>query len=160
MEILNIIDELDFIYKQLKSYERNGLDTSSLKIFIKNLKTFQKIQYSLDNKYSKTLSFEEKLDLIKAFLEDKRVFPRIKDIIEFANDKLELGFIDQKESRQLTIHRIISRIEKKPELKEKVKFAVLEIRNKKYHSQNAYRTKKEMENLESFAKWANILKNL
>lgn len=92
-------------------------------------------------------------------MEDKKAFPRIKDIVDFANEQLSLGFKDQKESREITIRRVIGRIEKTPELKEKVKNAVINIRNQKVHS-SSKRTKREIESVESFAKWAEILRNI
>jgi len=160
MELQNYINELEKILKNLSDYNKMGLDTSSLNLFIKNLKTFEKIQNSRLNNSATNMSFEDKLELIKAFLEDKKVFPRIKDVVEFANQELYLNFKDQKESRTLTIKRIIGRIEKNPELKEKIKSAVINIRNKKVHSHNSYKSKKEIEKVESYTKWAEILKNI
>ncbi len=160
MELLGYINDLEKILKNLSDYNKKGLDTSSLRLFIKNLKTFEKIQNSRISNLATKMSFEDKLELIKAFLEDKKVFPRIKDVIEFANQELFLGFKDQKESRTLTIKRIISRVEKNPELKEKIKTAVINIRNSKVHSHNSYKSKKEIEKVESFTKWAEILRNL
>ncbi|RLD55355.1 MAG: hypothetical protein DRJ01_16770, partial [Bacteroidetes bacterium] len=123
MELNKYINQLEEILKELSTFEKKGLDTSSLKLFIKNIKTFKKIQDTQNNTYSKNISFNEKLEIIKAFLEDKKVFPRIKDVIEFANNELSLEFKDQKESRALTIKRIIGRIQRNPELKEKIKEA-------------------------------------
>ena len=111
MEIQNYLNELEHILKRLSDFEKKGLDTSSLRLFVKNLKVFIKIQEVRENKINKKMTFEEKLELIKAFLEDKKIFSRIIDIIEFANEELGLSFIDQKESRDLTIKRIIGRIQ-------------------------------------------------
>jgi len=160
MELQGYINDLEKILKSLSDYDKKGLDTSSLRLFIKNLKTFEKIQNSRLSNSALNMSFEDKLELIKAFLEDKKVFPRIKDVIEFANQDLFLKFEDQKESRILTIKRIISRVEKNPELKEKIKTAVINIRNREVHSHNSYKSKKELEKVESFTKWAEILRNL
>lgn len=145
--------------KDLAHFEKKGLDTSSLRLFIKNLKTFQKLQKIEQSRYGENISFEDKLNIIKTFLEDKKAFPRIKDIVDFANEQLSLGFKDQKESRDVTIRRVIGRIEETPELKEKVKNAVINIRNKKVHS-STKKTKREIESVESFAKWAEILRNI
>lgn len=145
--------------KDLSPFEKKGLDTSSLRLFIKNLKTFQKLQKIEQSRYGQNLSFEDKLNIIKTFLEDKKAFPRIKDIVDFANEQLSLGFKDQKESRDVTIRRVIGRIEETPELKEKVKNAVINIRNQKVHS-STKKTKREIESVESFAKWAEILRNI
>jgi len=160
MELNKYINQLEEILKELSAFEKKGLDTSSLKLFIKNIKTFKKIQDTQNNTYSKNLSFNEKLEIIKAFLEDKKVFPRIKDVIEFANNELHIEFKDQKESRALTIKRIIGRIQRNPELKEKIKEAIIKIRNEKVHSQISYKTKKDIEKVESYTKWAEILSNL
>lgn len=160
MELQGYINDLEKILKNLSDYNKKGLDTSSLRLFIKNLKTFEKIQSSRISNSAMNMSFEDKLELIKAFLEDKKVFPRIKDVIEFANQELFLDFKDQKESRALTIKRIIGRIEKYPELKENLKKAVINIRNREVHSPNPYKSKKDIEKVESFTKWAEILRNL
>lgn len=160
MSIENNIKKLEMILKELSIYESDGLDSSSLHLFIKNLKIFNKIQISRGVTIERNTTFQEKLDIIKLFLEDKKAFPKIKDIIEFVNDEMLLGFKDQKESRQLTINRIVSRFEKNPELKEKVKQSVKNIRNKKIHSESSYKSKKEIETVESFSKWAEILSNL
>jgi len=153
------IDFLESMMKDLAPFEKKGLDTSSLRLFIKNLKTFQKLQKIEQSRYGQNLSFEDKLNIIKTFLEDRKAFPRIKDIVNFANEQLSLGFKDQKESREVTIRRVIGRIEETPELKEKVKNAVINIRNQKVHS-SAKKTKREIESVESFAKWAEILRNI
>jgi len=160
MDISNKIILLENTLKEFSDLEKKGLDTSSLKIFIKNLKIFEKIQKSRDLKFANKISFEDKLELIKSFLEDKKVFPRIKDLIDFTNLELELGFKDQKESRALTIKRIIGRIQKRPELKDKVKYAVNKIRNERMHMEYNKIDKKELSKIESFAKWAEILSNL
>jgi len=160
MKIDNHIRYLENLMNDLSFYENKGLDTSSLRLFIKNLKTFQKIQKIQEFKVSQSLSFAEKLNIIKSFLEDKKIFPNIKRVIDFANKELDLGFRDQKESRKTTIRRVIGRIEETPELKEKVKLAVLKIRNQKMHYISKKRTKKEIESAESYAKWAEILRNL
>lgn len=145
--------------KDLSPYQNKGLDTSSLRVFIRNLKTFQKLNSLEESRSSQKLNFHEKLNIIKKFLEDKKIFPRIKDIIDFANDRLSLDFKDQKESRSVTIRRVIGRIEETPELKENVKQAVISIRNQKVHESDK-KNKKDIESVESFSKWAEILKNL
>lgn len=145
--------------KELSSSEKKGLDTSSLRLFIKNLKTFQKLQKIEQSRSEQNLSFEDKLTIVKSFLEDKKAFPRIKDVIDFANEQLSLNFKDQKEARDITIKRILGRIFETPELKEKVKIAVLNIRNQKVHS-SSKKTKKDIDSVESFSKWAEILRNI
>ncbi|SFF69847.1 hypothetical protein [Sunxiuqinia elliptica] len=154
-----ILNELEKIQKEISIYERKGLDSSSLKIFIKNFKEFIKLNEDIFNEL-KPIPFEEKLLIIEKFLEDKKAFPTIGSVIEFANNKLDLGFKDQKESRKVTISRIIGRIKSKPELKDKLKKAVLEIRNEKVHTIKSSKTKKEVISAETFSKWADIIKNI
>ena len=160
MTIDQYINNLESILKELSFYEKKGLDTSSLHLFVKNLKVFNKVQRSRENKIDANTTFEEKLNVIKSFLEDKKAFPKISDIIAFANQEMSLGFKDQKQSRTMTINMIINRIEKNPELKEKVKQSVKNIRNQKIHSRSSYKSKKELDNVESFAKWAEILSKI
>ncbi len=154
-----IIKELEKIQKEISIYERKGLDSSSLKIFIKNFKEFIKINEDIFHE-SKPISLDEKLAIIEKFLEDKKAFPTIGSVITFANTELDLGFKDQKESRKITTNRIIGRIKSKPELKEKLKSAVFKIRNEKIHTTNNSNSKKEVISAETFSKWADIIKNI
>lgn len=153
------IEYLESMIKSLSKDEKNGLDTSSLRLFIKNLKMYEKIQSSGHFEKNDMLTFDEKLNIIKSFLEDTKVFPRIIDVINFANKELDLGFKDQKESRDITIKRVIGRINETPELKEKVKLSVKNIRNEKVHKETNS-SKKDSDIAASFMKWADILKNI
>lgn len=153
------IKKLESILKILSEHEKNGLDTSSLKVFIKSLKTFNKIQEKRNNRLDQKIKPGKKLELIKEFLEDNKVFPSIKDIISFANDDLGLSFKDQKESRATTIQRIIKRVEKEPEIKDNIKNAVRDIRNNIVHNKNTS-NKKHTGDIESYSKWAEVLSNL
>ena len=155
----NTLKKLEDILKELSSYERKGLDTSSLKIFIKNFKEFIKIN-TQPNLFSEELTFDNKLELIKSFLEDKKAFPTIIEVIQFANSRLQLDFKNQKESREVTISRIIGRIKTKPELKEKLKEAVFTIRNEMVHTSRSTKSKKKIISAETFSKWADIIKNI
>ena len=154
----DILKKLEEISKELVPYNKKGLDTSSLKIFIKNFKEFVKLN---EEQSVKEYTFEEKLNIIKLFLEDKKIFPTIKDVIDFANLRLMLEFKDQKESREVTISRIINRISSRPELKDILKEAVLSIRNEMFHTTNSVkRSKKQIITAETFSKWADIIKNI
>ena len=155
----NTLIKLEEALKELNIYEKKGLDTSSLKIFIKNFKEFLKVNEQ-QTLFKGELSFEEKLSIIKTFLEDKKAFPTIKDVIDFANDRLNLEFKDQKESRDVTISRIIGRINSKPELKETLKKAVISIRNEMVHTSQTKKSKKQIITTETFSKWADIIKNI
>lgn len=155
----NTLNKLEDIIKELNPLEKKGLDTSSLKIFIRNFKEFLKLNEQSIS-FIEEPTFEEKLAVIKSFLEDRKAFPTIKDVIYFANDKLNLEFKDQKEARDLTITRIIGRIRTKPELKEVLKKAVLSIRNEMSHNTKSVKTKKQVVTAETFSKWADIIKNI
>lgn len=153
---IDILNKLESLLKELSPFEKNGLDTSSLKIFIKNYKNFIRLdKYSVEQ-----LSFEDKLDLIKKFLEDKKVFPAIKDVISFANEKLGLQFKDQKESRNITISRIVNRVRNNPLLKDKLKLSVLSMRNEKMDNISSSKSKKEIISAETFDKWAEIISKI
>ncbi len=156
----NIVRKLEEALKEIAFFEKKGFDASSLKVFLKNFKEFLRVTGQTDLKFGdEELTFDKKLEIIQNFLEDKKAFPTIKNVIEFANNQLNLDFRDQKEGRNITISRIISRIKTKPDLKEKLKLAVLNIRNEKAHSLKA-RTKKEVVSAETFSKWAEIIKNI
>jgi hypothetical protein len=157
----SIIKKLDEALKELSFYEKKGFDASSLKIFIKNFKEYLRITGQSDSSLflKEDLTFEKKLEIIQTFLEDKKIFPTIKEVIEFANTKLNLDFRDQKASRETTISRIITRIRTKPELKDTLKSAVISIRNEKVHSVKS-KSKKEIISTETFSKWAEIIKNI
>lgn len=148
-----VLDQLESILKQLSPYEKNGLDTSSLKIFIKNFRNFLKIH----DPSTDQLSFEDKISLVQEFLEDKKAFPTIKDVINFANENLGLDFKDQKASRKITILRIVGRIRTNPSLKEQLKLSVRAMRNEKMHSISLNKTKQELISAETFDKWAEII---
>lgn len=156
----HIVRKLEEALKEMAFYEKKGFDASSLKIFIKNFKEYLRVTGQTELPYTEEeLTFDKKLEIIQTFLEDKRAFPTIKNIIEFANINLNLDFRDQKEARDVTISRIISRIRTKPDLKDKLKLAVISIRNEKVHSSRP-RTKKEVISAETFSKWAEIIKNI
>jgi len=155
----NILKRLEEILKEISPLERKGLDTSSLKIFIKNFREFIKLN-NQSPIFSEELTFDKKLEIIKSFLEDRKAFPKINDVIQFANDKLSLDFRNQKESRETTIARIIGRIKSKPELKEILKSAVMNIRNEKVHRSHSSKSKTEIISAETFSKWADIIKNI
>lgn len=154
--------QVEELLRSLSEYERVGLDTSSLKVFSKNLKTFLKLQKVSAFNQSEHMTFSEKLAIIKSFLEDKKLFPKISDVIKFANEELSLDFKDQKESRIVTIRRVIGRIEETPELKDVVKSAVNRLRNQAVHSKYSASksSKKDQEKIETYARWAEILMKL
>ena len=155
----SILTKLENIQKEISIYEKKGLDSSSLKIFIKNFKEFLKLNNQSDL-FQQESSLEKKLSIIKSFLEDKKAFPKIEDVITFANERLGIDFKSQKKSRETTISLIIGRISSKPELKDKLKEAVLSIRNEMVHNTKSKKSSKQIITTESFSKWADIIKNI
>ncbi|KAF2508585.1 hypothetical protein EYY60_15775 [Flavobacterium zhairuonense] len=154
----DIVKRLEEILKDLAPYQKKGLDTSSLKIFMKGFKDY--LKFSVEPYDQIEVTLDEKLIIIRTFLEDKKAFPTIKDVISFANERLNLGFKDQKESRDITINRIIGRIAAKPELKELLKNAVISLRNEMVHDTKNTKSRKQIITIDTFSKWAEIIKNI
>ena len=150
------LENLEKTLKKLSVYEKQGLDLSYLKSFIKNYKTFIKIN-NIQPDYI-DMTEKKKLSIIKIFLEDKKVFPRITDIIEFVNNELYLNFKSQNASREATIQRIIKRIEKNPEIKTKLKNVLQDIlKNSKTKN---YKSNNNLSNSDDLFKWAEMLKDI
>ncbi|MFL9598519.1 hypothetical protein, partial [Aeromonas veronii] len=102
----NNIAKLEDILKNIRQYEKLGLDTSYLKLFIKNYKLFLELnnikpEYSEDNRFK----------ILEDILNNRQLFPRISDIILFSNHNLGVEFKSQNASRDVTINRIIKRAE-------------------------------------------------
>jgi len=150
------LENLEKTLKKLSVYERQGLDLSYLKSFIKNYKTFITIN-NIQPDYI-DMTENKKLSIIKTFLEDKKVFPRITDIIEFVNNELYLNFKSQNASREATIQRIIKRIEKNPEIKTKLKNVLQDILNNS-NTRN-YKSNNNFSNSDDLFKWAEMLKDI
>ena len=64
MSIGENINLLEKTLKELSVYESQGLDTSSLRLFVKNLKLFHRIQQTKEKKIEENTTFEEKLNII------------------------------------------------------------------------------------------------
>ena len=80
--------------------------------------------------------------------------------MDFASEKLQLNFKDQKLSREITIDRIMRRFKLTPELKDVFKNAVISLRNEKIHKSATAKSKTEIISAETFMKWAEIIKNI
>jgi len=155
-----IIDEnleiLEKTLKKLSIYEKQGLDLSYLKSFIKSYKTFISIN-DIKPDYI-NMTEDKKLSIIQTFLEDEKVFPKIRNIIEFVNNELHLNFKSQNASREITIQRIIKRIEKNPEIKTKLKNVLQEILNE--NKTKSYKLNTNLTNYNDLSKWAEMLKDI
>jgi len=157
----SILTKLEEALKEISFYEKKGFDASSLKIFIKNFKEYLRVTEQNQSFSSSTeeMVFEKKLKTIQDFLNDKNMFKTIKDVIEFANTKLNLEFKNPKAKREITVSKIITQIRRQPELKETLKSAVISLRNEKSHSVKP-KSKKEIISVEKFDMWAEIIKNI
>ena len=79
MEDLKLkVEELEKLLKSFSKFEKKGLDTSSLKIFIKNLKSFHKLEEIESKKGTETKS---KKSLPKYKCEIGKPFSEWVDII-------------------------------------------------------------------------------
>lgn len=155
----NNVTKLEKILKDITVYEKQGLDTSYLKSFIKQYKVFLNIN-NIKSDFLQ-ISDDEKLEIIREIMLDKNIFPAIKDIILFANEEMGVDFKSQNTSRNVTITRIIKRVDKDPELKTKLKKSLLWlIEEKGYSPKKAANPSKEFNNLKDLSKWVNMLKEL
>lgn len=153
------LNDLERILKDLSVYEKQGLDTSYLKSFLKQYKVFIDIN-NLDSDFS-TYSDEGKLEIIREIMSDKSIFPTIKHIIHFANEEMDIEFRSQNASRDITISRIIKRVEKDPEVKRKLKRSLLwAIEDAGYSPKTKSHTPKSTMKSIELNKWVEILKDL
>lgn len=150
------IEKLQEVLRSLSMYEKKGLDVSYLKLFIKNYKLFLEIN-SIKPDYT-LFDKDKKLFIVEKFLSDTSIFPRIIDVINFVNEHLHLSFKSQNASRETTIQRIIKRIEKEPEVKNKLK-NTLQLISKQEKPKKKTTTKK-LENSDDLIKWAEMLKDI
>lgn len=155
----NSLYELERILKDLSKYEKQGLDTSYLKLFIKQYKVFinlNKMKPDLAN-----YSDYEKFDIIRDIMNDRSIFPTIKDIVFFANEEMDLDFKSQNASREITISRILKKVEKDPEFKNKLKKSLLWLIEEADYSFKSKYTSRKIENNSNYLdKWVKMLKEL
>lgn len=146
---------LEDILKNIRKYEKLGLDTSYLKLFIKNYKLFLEF-----NNIKPELSASDRFKILKKILDNKLLFPTIADIVDFANFKLGIEFKSQKTSRTVTINRIIKRSEKdenfKKVLKEKLSSLILD----GYYKDQRYNSVSKQINYNDLEQWAKMLEDI
>ncbi|EHJ93614.1 hypothetical protein [Vreelandella boliviensis] len=152
------VESLERVLKNVSEYERIGLDTSYLKAFIKNYKLFlelHNIESDLENN-----SYSDRMKILESILSDKKLFPRIIDIVEFSNKNLDIEFRSQKASRDTTISRIIKRAEKDVEFKENLKSKLTYLINDGYYKEQKKTVSSKKSMLNDLDKWAKMLKDL
>ncbi|WP_422840449.1 hypothetical protein [Aeromonas veronii] len=151
--------ELERILKDLSKFEKQGLDTSYLKSFIRQYKTFIKINDVKPDISS--YSDYQKFNIIREIMNDKIIFPTINHIIYFANEEMELDFKSQNASREITIDRILKRVEKDPEFKHKLKKSLIWLLSvTDYNMKSTSSYIKSESNSKYLDKWVKMLKEL
>ncbi|MGE6648474.1 hypothetical protein ACQKE0_04275 [Shewanella colwelliana] len=155
----NHINELEKVLKELSIYEKQGLDTSYLKSFIKQYKMF--LQLNDIKPDLSGYSDKKKFNIISEIMNDKTIFPTIRHIILFANEEMDLEFKSQKTSRETTISRILKRVEKDPEFKQKLKKSLLWLIDETGYEFKSKSTSIKRENNSShLEQWVKMLKDL
>lgn len=152
------IENLEKVLKNISKYERIGLDTSYLKSFIKNFKLFMELNdIEPDVEHG---SYSERMKILTSILSDKKLFPRIVDIVEFTNTNLDIEFKSQKASRDTTITRIIKRAEKDESFKDNLKMKLSSLINDGYYKEQKKTVASKESRLNDLDKWAKMLRDL
>jgi dephospho-CoA kinase len=149
------ISQLEDVLNDVRQYEKLGLDTSYLKLFIKNYKLFLKLN-NIETEYSESNRFK----ILEEILNNRQLFPTISDIIYFSNYNLGVEFKSQKASREITINRIIKRAEKDESFKN-----VLKSKLSSFIAEGHYKEQKTMStvkpiNYNDLEQWAKMLKDI
>tara|TARA_R110001583_G_C5649191_1_gene408540 strand:- start:1408 stop:1878 length:471 start_codon:yes stop_codon:yes gene_type:complete len=152
------IEELEKVLKNISKYERIGLDTSYLKSFIKNYKLFLEL-HDIEPDIIKD-NDSERMIILRSILSDRKLFPRIIDIVEFSNSNLDIEFKSQKASRETTIGRIIKRAEKDDDFKDNLKNKLKSLISDGYYKEQKQSIISKKSTLNDLDKWAKMLKDL
>lgn len=152
------IEDLEKVLKNISKYERIGLDTSYLKSFIKNYKLFLEL-HNIEPDVIHD-NFSDRMRILTSILSDKKLFPRIIDIVEFSNSNLDIKFKSQKASRETTISRIIKRAEKDDAFKETLKSKLTSLINDGYYKEKNKSVSLKKSTLNDLEKWAKMLKDV
>ncbi|MBH3015169.1 hypothetical protein I5M88_23815 [Serratia marcescens] len=151
----NNLEKLESVLKNIRKYEKLGLDTSYLKLFIKNYKFFLDL-----NNIKPDYSDSQRFKILEEILNNRQLFPKISDIIYFSNFNLGVEFKSQNASREVTINRIIKRAEK-----DEVFRNVLKSKLSNFISMGHYKEKKltstsKSINYNDLEEWAKMLKDI
>ncbi|MFQ1969720.1 hypothetical protein ACK344_09085 [Aeromonas veronii] len=151
----NNIAKLEDILKNIRQYEKLGLDTSYLKLFIKNYKLFLELnnikpEYSEDNRFK----------ILEDILNNRQLFPRISDIILFSNHNLGVEFKSQNASRDVTINRIIKRAEKDERFKNILKSKLSTLISEGYYKEQKTNSSSKQISYNDLEQWARMLKDI
>jgi hypothetical protein len=147
--------KLEDILKNVRKYEKSGLDTSYLKLFIKNYKLFLELN-NIEPEYSEDSRFK----ILDEILNNRQLFPRIADIIHFSNYNLGVDFKSQNASREVTIERIIKRAEKDEIFKEQLKYKLSTFISEGYYKEQKTSISSKSNNYNDLEQWARMLKDI
>ncbi|MUJ21374.1 hypothetical protein GNP80_04480 [Aliivibrio fischeri] len=151
----NSVIELEDILKKVRKYEKIGLDTSYLKLFIKNYKLFLEL-----NNIKPDISEFNRFKILEEILNNRQLFPRIKDIIFFSNFNLGVEFKSQNASRDVTINRIIKRAEKDVNFKNKLRDKLSSLIADGYYKEQKNNQTSKAINYNDLEQWAKMLKDI
>ncbi|MBU2932213.1 hypothetical protein [Vibrio cyclitrophicus] len=149
------VEKLEIILKEVRKYEKQGLDTSYLKLFIKDYKFFLELN---DIKVERTEN--SRFKILEEILNNKELFPRIIDIIDFSNNNLGIEFKSQKTSRETTINRIIKRAEKDEKFKNILKSKLSSLISDGYYSNKKTISSSKIKHYNDLEQWAKMLKDI
>lgn len=149
------LSQLEDVFKNIRKYEKLGLDTSYLKLFIKNYRMFLELN-NIQPEYTDSYRFK----ILEEILNNRQLFPKISDIIYFSNSSLGVEFKSQNASRETTINRIIKKAEKdesfKNDLKSKLSYLISEGHYKESKSSSTLKSI----NYNDLEQWAKMLKDI
>lgn len=151
----NNVAKLEDILKSIRQYEKLGLDTSYLKLFIKNYKLFLDLN-NIKPEHSEGGRFK----ILESILNNRQLFPTIADIIYFSNNKLGVEFKSQKASREVTVERIIKRAEKDEKFKDVLKSKLSDLISAGYYKEQRSSSSSKSNSYNDLEQWAKMLKDI
>lgn len=151
----NNLEKLESVLKNIRKYEKLGLDTSYLKLFIKNYKFFLDL-----NNIKPDYSDSQRFKILEEILNNRQLFPKISDIIYFSNFNLGVEFKSQNASREVTINRIIKRAEKDEVFRNILKSKLSNFISMGHYKEQKLTSTSKSINYNDLEEWAKMLKDI
>ncbi|EBK2665397.1 hypothetical protein G3755_002185 [Salmonella enterica] len=151
----NNLEKLESVLKNIRKYEKLGLDTSYLKLFIKNYKFFLDL-----NNIKPDYSDSQRFKILEEILNNRQLFPKISDIIYFSNFNLGVEFKSQNASREVTINRIIKRAEKDEVFRNVLKSKLSNLISMGHYKEQKLTSTSKSINYNDLEEWAKMLKDI
>ncbi|EOY5052298.1 hypothetical protein ACP3A4_002999 [Serratia marcescens] len=151
----NNLEKLESVLKNIRKYEKLGLDTSYLKLFIKNYKFFLDL-----NNIKPDYSDSQRFKILEEILNNRQLFPKISDIIYFSNFNLGVEFKSQNASREVTINRIIKRAEKDEVFRNVLKSKLSNLISMGHYKEKKLTSTSKSINYNDLEEWAKMLKDI